>query len=112
MLLSKANKDKLLARKLKTETKFIKDWDLEVIVSEMNGKMRDDFIVLHAKRKELNYSLTGLYAAFTIVDEKGELVFTPEETSNLSGKGLDEVFEVAERLNRIFTDVNDDAKKS
>jgi hypothetical protein len=110
-------KNDILKHKLKTETIDIPEWGGRVIVSEMSGKARDNFVLAHAKmtREQDDKNITALYAAYTLVDENGELLFCVDDVEELgkrSGSALDRIFDVAERLNHIFTDVGADAKKS
>lgn len=99
------SKDQILSNvKLKTETVNVPEWDGDVIVSEMNGAGRDAFeqaITEKDKAGRLINPRAKLIAA-TVVDEKGDLLFSQDDLSaigKLSYKVIDRICEVAQRLN-------------
>lgn len=110
-------KDDILNKKdLKTKTVKVPEWGGDVKVSELSGYMRDQYELYSVNAKASDKrNIRAAYAAFTIVDENGDLMFTPEDIEKLgrkSGKALDRIFEAAEELNKLYSAVEDEAKKS
>lgn len=99
------------AEDLKRELVAVPEWGegAEVIVSEMTGEARDEWGTaayrIDGDKVELvkkNFRATLL--AFCLVGEDGERLFGPADVAKLgrkSGKVLDRLFAVADRLNGI-----------
>lgn len=95
--------EQILATKPATEVVPVPEWGGEVIVADMGGTARDRFERFCLDNKSL-VGIRAVLAAATIVDERGELLFTPDQLDALgkkSGAALDRVYEVASRLNKL-----------
>ena len=93
----------LAAQDLPTEDVAVPEWGGSVRVRGMTGSERDAWELLQLDDKK-PADIRATLLAFTIVDEKGALVFQPEEISALgkkSAKALQRVFRVAQKLSRI-----------
>ncbi len=93
----------LAAQDLPTEDVSVPEWGGTVRVRGMTGSERDAWELLQLDDKK-PADIRATLLAFTIVDEKGALVFQPEEISALgkkSAKALQRVFRVAQKLSRI-----------
>lgn len=111
------SRDQILkAEDTQTETVSVPEWGGEVIVRTMTGHARDRFesqIVGKNGGTDMN-NIRAKLAAATIVDDKGELLFSENDVAKLGKKSaaaLDRVFVAAQRLNRISdSDVEELAK--
>ena len=98
----------LAAQDLATEEVEVPEWGGTVTVRTFTGDVRDSFeqSLLGPDGKPRS-SLAGVRArlvALTVVDEKGERLFTDDEVTALgakSAKALDRVFTVAQRMNGL-----------
>jgi hypothetical protein len=111
-------RDEILSKtKLKTEKISVEEWGGEVIISSMSGTMRDSWEQM-LREKDSDGKIISPRAklvAFTVVDEKGERVFTDKDVvsiGKLSSSSLDKVTNVAMRLNGLSEDAVEDAKKN
>jgi len=98
--------DILKADDTQTVTVSVPEWGGDVIISSMTGFARDQFEAsLVGKNGGQNISnIRAKLAAATIVDEKGNLMFSEKDLAKLGSKSaaaLDRVFEAAQKLNRI-----------
>lgn len=93
----------LSAQDLPTEDVSVPEWGGSVRVRGMTGSERDAWELLQLDEKK-PADIRATLVAFTLVDEKGALLFTPAEISALgkkSAKALQRVFRVAQKLSRI-----------
>ena len=111
-------KDQILSNvKLNQETVFVKEWGGDVTVSEMSGTMRDAWEQA-IQEKDASGKLVSVRAKLvvcTVVDEKGERLFTDEDMpaiGKLSSTVLAKVCEVALRLNGLGAESIASAKKN
>ncbi|MFO7905799.1 MAG: hypothetical protein R6U98_24285 [Pirellulaceae bacterium] len=99
-------KDQILqASDLGREVVEVPEWGGDVYVSAMTAADRDAFEASLVKDGERNMdNMRARLAAMTMVDEKGERLFTDAEASKLGKKSaaaLTRVFSVAMRMNGI-----------
>lgn len=86
----------------------IPEWGGDVLLMEMSAKDRDEIensINLHSGKIDYR-DLKVRYAAYSIIGEDGEKLFTSEDVDALSqksGKALDKIFKQVEKLN-YFSD--------
>ena len=112
------NREDILAKTdLKKETVTIEEWQGDVLVSEMSGTQRDLWEQsLRQKDKAGNLiSPRAKLVAFTVVDEKGDRLFTEDDISaigKLSSGSLEKVCAIAMNLNGLGSDAVDNAKKN
>jgi len=101
------SKDEILAATdLAHEDIEVPEWGGTVRVQEMSGTARDAYEdqLMSLPEGERTKNLRARLAAFTLVNEEGDLMFSLEETSKLgrkSAKALDRVFAAAVRLNKL-----------
>lgn len=102
------NRDQILAASdLPTETVPVPEWGGEVIVRALTGAERDEYeMATHeAIRNKSSINMRARLVAMTLVDEDGERLFNHEShvvrLGNKSGRALDRVFDVAQRLSGI-----------
>ncbi len=94
----------------------VPEWGGEVIVATMSGFARDRFEAsVVGKNGGVNtINIRAKLAANTLVDEKGELLFTEDDIAKLGNKSaaaLERVFAASQKLNLISSkDVEDLAK--
>lgn len=104
--------DILNANDLKFEVVEVPEWGGSVRVRTMTGYERDEFEAQIARQstgegKNTKVDMRGLkikVLSLTLVNDKGELLFSPEQVQKLekkSGKALDDVFQVASKLNGL-----------
>lgn len=117
-------KERILSSKdLKKEKVLTPEWEKVpfVFVTEMRADDRDDFdqyifemrSKLDPKKREYPHIRAALAVA-TIVDEKGERIFSfddVEAVGNKSGIVLDRIFDASNRLNKIFGSERENAEK-
>ena len=99
----------LTAQDIVTETVSVPEWGGEVLVRGMTGRERDVFeqAIIQRKGRDTNVNMRDLrakLAAFCMVDEGGQRIFTDGDVETLSGKSaaaLQRVFDVASRLSGL-----------
>lgn len=113
------NKQLILAAvDLKTEDISIPEWGGDVRVRTMTGFERDAFESTLIKGSDGRRDLTNLRArllAMTIVDENGDRVFAADDAALLGAKSasaLDQLFEVAQRLNGMGSKAEAEIEKN
>ena len=123
------------AEHLTTEVVDVSDYWPEpgqVLVSEMSANARDELEQYMArlseqqsgkkksakqqtKQDESYRHIRAMLCAFCIVNENRERIFTPQEVEQLGKKNsrvLDRIFDVANRLNKVFGYQREDAEKN
>ena len=109
------------AQDLSVEDVDVPEWGGTVRVRTLTGAERDAFEATIMERKGDTYeanmeNMRAKLAAFSIVDEAGERIFSEQDIQELSKKSasaLQRVFNVASRLSGISPeDVEELAKKS
>lgn len=82
----------------------VPEWGGTVYVREMSARERDNYeCELLAQPKE-SRNIRALLAAYTLADESGSPLCGPADAAalaHLSAAGMDRVFAVASRLNRL-----------
>ena len=130
----------LLQDDLKKEELYIPEWKASVLISELSADARDEFEQFmveerekvrpkqigqvkgqgkkqdkpQVKKKEYAHIRAAL-AAYTLVDEKGERLFSTQDIMDLgkkSGMALDRIFDVANKLNKIYGQEREDVEKN
>lgn len=107
---------------LKKEKVEIPEWEGFVYISELSADARDEFEQfmiaernkLQSKKNEYVHIRAGLAAA-TLVDEKGQRLFSFNDLIELgkkNGKALDRIFDVANKLNKIYGQEREDLEKN
>jgi len=125
---------------LKKEELYIPEWKASVIISELSADARDEFEQFmveqrdklqpkqgkrskglgkkqdkpQIKKKEYAHIRAAL-AAYTLVDEAGERLFSTQDIIELgkkSGMALDRIFDVANKLNKIYGQEREDLEKN
>jgi hypothetical protein len=105
---------------LKREVVKVPEWNTEVIVGTMSGTDRDAFetAIFETKGDNTKQNFKNLRAKLlvkTIVDEKGERIFTDADIEALgkkSAKALNRIFQVAQKLNGIGQEAVDEMTKN
>jgi hypothetical protein len=100
------------ANDIKSERVLVPEWGGEVMVRGLSGRARDEWeaSMLVQRGKTRVQDLADLRARLVVrcvVDEAGDLVFTPGDLDAVSGKSgaaLNRVFEVAAKLSGISDD--------
>jgi len=114
-------KDQILTQDdLKKEELFIPEWSGKVLVSEISGDARDELEQFMAnesqKSKEGQYAhIRAALVAATLVDEKGNRLFTLQDAMEIgrkNGQALDRIFDVANKLNKIYGAEREDLEKN
>ncbi len=108
----------LSADDLKKELVSVPEWGGDVWVRTLTGDKRDQFEALIVEQQTVDAlygsGIRARFAAWTICDEKGNLLFTEDDVAELGKKSsaaLDRVFEVCQRLNHLSAaDVDELAK--
>lgn len=80
----------------------IPEWNMTVNVRTMGGNQRDDWEIRASKMRGGVDGVMALLAAFTVCDDKGDLLFKPEdvpELNKLPCTGLARIYDRAKRLN-------------
>lgn len=103
-LLSK--KDILESNDAITKTITVKEWGGDVIIATMSGFARDRFEAsILGKNGGMNMTnIRAKLVAASLVDEKGNMLFTEEDIIKLGKKSctaLDKIFEEAQKLNNL-----------
>jgi len=125
---------------LKKEELYIPEWEASVLISELSADARDEFEQFmveerdrirpkqrqpvkgqgkkqdkpQVNKKEYAHIRAAL-AAYTLVDEKGERLFSTQDIMELgkkSGMALDRIFDVANKLNKIYGQEREDVEKN
>lgn len=103
----------------KTETVDVSEWwGDSVTIKSMSGFARDRFesSLLGNNGGSNMQNIRAKLCAASIVDEKGDLMFSDKDIvklGNKDSKPLDKIFEAAQRLNKISdSDVDELAKNS
>ena len=115
-------KDQILeCNDLKSEAVDVPEWGGQVLVRTMTGADRDQFeaSMMEAlpdgtRRPDLTNLRTKL-VALTLVDEAGNRLFEPQDVVRLAMKSaaaLERVFTVAQRINGMGAQAEDDAVKN
>lgn len=110
----------LKADDLKTETVAVPEWGGEVSVRTLSGTERDAFEQSCFERngKSVEYNMVNMRArlcVLCIVDDAGKVVFSAHDINMLgskSGKALERVYEVAQRLSGLSKDDMDVLSKN
>jgi len=108
------SRDEILkASELPTEIVEVPEWGGSVQVRGLNGRQLDTFQIAmigkdgKADMGRMNNMRASLVSR-TVVNDKGELMFGPDDVQalgELSGAALDRVFEVAQRLSGMKAEV-------
>ena len=111
-------REEILAKtELKKKSVAVDEWGGDIFVSEMSGTMRDAWEQT-LREKDASGNLLSPRAklvAFTVVDEKGERIFTDEDIPSigrLSSASLEKVCAVAMELNGLGVGDVEKAKKN
>ncbi|MCP4597796.1 hypothetical protein [Neptuniibacter sp.] len=108
----------LSAEDNKTETVPVPEWGGEVIVAAMSGFARDrlEASIVGSQGGSNMVNVRAKFVAASLVDEKGELIFSDSDIQKLGKKSaaaLSRVFAVSQRLNHVTDDdVEELAKNS
>lgn len=101
------SKDDILgASDLTTEDLEVPEWGGTVRIAVMPGWARDEYeglLVARGNKKALPPNIRARYVSYCLVDEHGNLLFTPQDIEKLGKKSavaLDRVFDAASTLNR------------
>ena len=100
----------------KTKVIFVEEWGDDVTIMQMSGHARDRFesSIIGANGGTDMKNIRAKMVAASIVDDKGELMFSDKDIiklSNKSGIALDKVFSAAQEFNKITdADVDELAK--
>ncbi len=97
---------------LKTEDVEIPEWNSVVTVRELTGSERDEWessivIVQGTEVKTDSKNLRAKLVALSVIDEKGERIFTMKQVAQLGKKSaaaLDRIVDVAKKLSGIGKD--------
>jgi len=112
--------DILNANDFATEAVEVKEWGGSVKLRTLSGKERDEFEarISKASKDGASIDIRGLKAlllSLTLIDAAGELLFDSAEADQLntkSSKPLNQLFEVAQRMNGIGQDAVDELVKN
>lgn len=105
----------------KTETVAVPEWGGEVLVAVMSGEQRDAYESLitevdaSGKARHKLDNLRAKLVSCSLVDEAGNLMFSPADVQQLgkkSASALQRVYEVATRINRTTEDQVEEAAKN
>ena len=116
------SRDQILeASDLKSESVEVPEWGGEVLVRTMTGTDRDAFentmvqISPDGTRRSDVTNWRAKLVAMTLVDDLGNRLFAGDDIDRLAAKSaaaLDRVFTVAQRINGLGGDAQDDAVKN
>lgn len=116
------SKDQILeADDLKNEEVAVPEWGGSVKVRTMTGADRDAFeqsmvrVDADGNRKPEMSNMRAKLVALTIVDDAGNLLFSPAEIPMLARKSaaaLERVFDAAQRINGLGVKAEDAAEKN
>lgn len=105
----------------KTETVSVPEWGGDVLVAVMSGEQRDIYESLitevdaSGKARHKLDNLRAKLVSCSLVDEDGNLMFSPADVQQLgkkSASALQRVYEVATRINRTTEDQVEEAAKN
>lgn len=108
--------DIFAAQDIKKELCHVEPWGGDVFLKGMSGAERDAFesSIMGRDGKMSTENIRAKLLVKTIVDEKGERIFTDgdiQELGKKSAKALDLLFERAQKLNRLSDkDIEDMSK--
>jgi hypothetical protein len=109
----------LAADDIITEKVQVDGWGGEVLVRGMTGAERDrvekTLVELKGKRIVMKDDIRAKLVAASVVDEKGELLFSEGDIHTLAAKSaaaLQKVFEVAQRLSGLTDEDVDELEKN
>jgi len=111
-------KDQILAADdIESEVIDVPEWGGAVRVATMTGEIRDRFeAACLAAGEDANMdNVRAKMVAFSIVDEQGNLMFSPADVQALGGKSskaLDRVFDTSQRLSKITANEVEDLAKN
>jgi hypothetical protein len=114
-------KEQILAAKdLQYEDIDVPEWGGTVRVRVMTGSERDSFeqSIMKSEGREIVRDMANMRAKLlvrTICDENNKRIFTDKEINLLgekSASGLEKVFELAQRLNKLGATSVEDAEKN
>lgn len=102
---------------IETETLTIEKWGGQVKIAALSGFNRDKFesSIIGKNGASNLVNIRAKLVAASIVDEKGDLMFTDSDVMKLSKKSsiaLDELFTAAQRLNKITDSEVDELAKN
>ena len=116
------SRDQILeASDLKSEAVEVPEWGGSVLVRTMTGTDRDAFentmvrLLPDGTRRSDVSNYRSKLVAMTLVDEAGGRLFTSDDLDRLASKSaaaLDRVFTVAQRINGLGVQAQDDAVKN
>jgi len=117
-ILTKA--DILGAEDFATETHEVKEWGGSVMLRTLSGKERDEFEARISKASKDGKSidirgLKALLLSLALIDGDGNLLFESAEADQLnlkSSKPINDLFEIAQRMNGIGQDAVDELVKN
>jgi len=101
---------------LKSQVVSVPEWGGEVTLQELDGRKRDEFeayLITDPGSKDSKINLQGARAkllSLSIVDEKKQQMFLPEEISSKSGVVLNRLFEIAQKLSGLSDEEADKIK--
>jgi hypothetical protein len=108
----------LSADDLKKETVTVPQWGGDVIVSQFGASERDQYdgklIAIGNDPKEIK-GLRALVCSLCLVDDLGNKLFSPQDVEALGRKSdaaLTSIYKVAQRLNGLGPEAQDDAEKN
>ncbi|ACC76152.1 hypothetical protein PPMP20_18995 [Paraburkholderia phymatum] len=119
LILSKA--DILGANDLESQTVDVPEWGGSVIVRAMTGAQRDAYDAALLRRNDEGklevdtLNMRAKLVLWTVVDEAGALLFTPDELDALAAKSagaIERIADAAARLNGLHRDAVADAAKN
>lgn len=117
------NKEDIFAcEDLQKEKLYIPEWKGSVYISELSADVRDEFeqYMVHEQEKIQSSKTKYLHirtalAAFSVVDENGNLLFSIKDLVELgkkSGRALDRIFTAANKLNKIYGAEREEVEKN
>lgn len=115
MLLSKQQIDNADDRKY--EDVAVPEWGGSVRIAEMSGAARDSYeaSLITISNGETKQDLSNIRAKLVsacLVDEDFKPIYSADELGNKSGKVLDKLFAIADRINAVTQDQVDTAAKN
>lgn len=110
----------LAADDLPREPLVVKEWGKTVWVRTLSGTERDAFEASNVRQKGKatefhRANLRARLAVLVVCDADGKRLFSDEDATALgrkSGAALDRIFDLANRLNRLSEQTQEDAEKN
>jgi len=108
----------LKAEDLKVEKVEVPEWGGDVYIAEMTGDARDEFeqyVNAQRETKQQYVHIRAALVAMCAVNEKRERLFSYEDMKALGQKNgliLDRLFDVANKINKIFGVAREDVAKN